>query len=204
MTKTYDCILLLTGENEQKRYRSKKAIELFNKGLCGSIFVSGGQTGLLPWREKSEADLTVEYLLARDIPAEKIFYDGRSRETLGNFTFPAVEPIEGNPSLKKLESILLVTEEKHVDRIKRYAPKIIEDNSLDYEPVKGDYNPGLGTALYNIAILRALSHINAPNPELVHRFLLEEHPFYQDGWFELSIKKRKRKLMKACAKWIVS
>ena len=188
MTKTYDAILLLTGEDRSKRFRSDKAIELFNKGNIGHIFITGGYSSFINNRDGlSEGAEIKEYLLNKEIKEEKIFLDDRSLDTIGNFTFPLVDPVDSNPSLKDL-SILLVTEFYHLDRSLQCANKVLGYRP-DNEASKGLYKPTILTEIYNDALFKAIDKLETP--EQIHKFLLEKHPFYKENWFNKPVLQRK-------------
>lgn len=200
----YDAILLLTGE-DHNRFRSKKAIDLFNKGNTGYIFVTGGYGGFgSTGQEEPEAVQTEKYLMEHGVPESKIFTDGRSRETLGNFSFPETHPIDGNPRLSELEGLLLVTEKKHMPRALQYAAKVLPPKHLDFEASLGNYRPGIVTKAYNTALLHALRRINGPDAQAAHAFLCEKHPFYQEGWFAKPDWKRKLTVGWTALKWLVT
>ena len=111
MDKNYDTIVIPTGEEifgEESFPVSNEAIKLFHSGKFGHIFVTGGYNGFanaIPGITKSEAEATVEHLVKNKIPNNKIYSDSRSLETLGNFTFPLVKPLEGNPNLSEFKKI---------------------------------------------------------------------------------------------------
>jgi hypothetical protein len=198
-----DLIFLLTGENTELRHRSKKAIELFNKGNIGSIFVSGGYSGFATKKGlETEAEATANYLnLKGKIPANKILLDGRSLDTLGNFAYPFVNPLKENEVIKDMKSVLLVTEKKHMERAIKSATKIISPDNLYYSASDGDYNPSLLIKAYEFAIEKALENIKNRDPKKVLKFLEEKHPFYQEGWFDKSIMERKYEIGKRIISW---
>lgn len=201
MSKTYDLALLLTGENPQKRCRSECALELYKKGKCGGIFVTGGRGGFARTiTANTEADETAHYLCSHGMPEEKVFRDGRSLETLGNFTFPWTSPMPCNPSLNGLTTIL-VTEEKHMTRALECFSAAI-GKEIDYVAPIGDYKSGIVTKLYHSALLRGMKNAKVSSPEEAHQFLLNQHPFYQKDWFEKPIWKRRIRLITKCLKWL--
>src|SRR3989338_11254793 len=127
MKKLYDTILVLAGENLKTHPRSRRAIEIFREGRAGSIFVTGGHGGFSTNpAEKTNGEYIYEYLLEQKIPENKVYCDNRSLDTLGNFTFPIIEPQQGNPKLSDLDSLLLITEKEHMERAVQYATKVLD------------------------------------------------------------------------------
>ncbi|MFH1377066.1 MAG: YdcF family protein [Candidatus Woesearchaeota archaeon] len=200
--KTHDIGFLLAGENKEKRPRSNHTIDIFRKGRIGYIFVSGG-----PGAEAksvpiiSEAQKIANYLNLGGIPSNRIYFDGRSFETLGNITFPCADPIKGNPKIDDLESILMITEEKHMERVPSYAELVIPKEKLSYESTNGFYKPNPFLEPYHIAMLHRLRGIKEPNPKRIIEFLQKENPIYQKEWFNSDMKTRYAKLALAIAKW---
>ena len=199
----YDVLFLLAGENEKLRFRSEKAIELFGKKKIGSIFVSGGHDGFeINLNREPEATRIANYLNLRNIPSNKIFLDNRPLDTIGNFAFPFADPLKENKFIKDIKSILLVTEKNHLERAIENSLNIISPYNLFYAASEGHYNPNFLIKTYELAIRRALKDINFPSPEKVLKFLKEKHPFYQEGWFDKSIIKRKYEVGKSIIKWL--
>lgn len=201
MKSAYDVALLLAGENPYKRQRSQHAVDLYKKGRVGNIFITGGHGGLLESPlVPPETDRIAEYLLSHDVPEGRVFRDPRSFETLGNLTFPIVNPLPDNPSLKDI-STLLVTEEAHMPRVLECHDLILPAQAAEYSASKGDYVPGKVTTMYQNALIRALRKRGVKTPEEAHQFLLEKHPFYQQGWYDKPFWKRKLILVTTCLSW---
>ncbi|MFH1710677.1 MAG: ElyC/SanA/YdcF family protein [Nanoarchaeota archaeon] len=210
MGKNFDAILLPTGETsfgDRTFPVSQEVVSLFNSGRFGCIFVSGGYNGfsrVVP--EETEADETVEYLLGRNIPKEKIYSDSQSHETIGNFTFPLLQPMAGNPKLSDFGRILVVGKKGHMWRIRDYSDLIFDKkkNNLDFRTIPGRHNDGLLTRIYHHAIMNSLRKLeDAPCAENVHRFILENHPFYSDGWYNKSLPKRKLEMSLTGLRWVI-
>jgi uncharacterized SAM-binding protein YcdF (DUF218 family) len=203
-SKFYDIILLLAGENTQDYPRSAKALEIYSKGRTGGIFITGGYGGFATQSLGiTGGKISLERVMNERIPERDIFLDDRSLDTLGNFAFPAATPLSGNPDLKSLASILVITEEHHMPRSLAYAKKVVPKNKLSFACATGPYRVAWNTIVYNAAMLNALRYIREPNPEQALAFLKEEHPFYQQDWFDKPVRKRKAELAKKCIEWLV-
>ena len=211
-SKKWEIALLLAGENKKERERSKLAIDLYHDGRIGNVFVTGGPGAEnLDWKEdfsldgfkqETEAEKIANYVNLRGIPQSKIYTDGRSVDTLGNFAVPFASPLKGNPKLEDIDELLLITEENHMLRTLDYAKKVISSRKIWPWSSKGDYNPGLVVSVYNSAILRRLKSLPDANPEKALDFLIEKHPFYQEGWFtKKSSLDRKIETGKSIIKW---
>jgi len=145
MSENYDAILLPTGETsfgDRTFPVSQEVIALFNTGKYGCIFITGGYSGfsrLIPGESKSEADGTVEYLLGRNIPEERVYSDSQSLETIGNFTFPMVHPAEGNPNISDFKKMLIVGKEGHMWRVRDYSDLVFaqKENQVYFYTVPG-------------------------------------------------------------------
>jgi len=210
MVRTYDTILLLAGENPKEFPRSKRAVEIFSQGKAGSIFVTGGVWGLASPPYISDGKRSVDYIQKKIVEEKlddllgRLFFDYSSHETAGNYTFPIENQLPGNPNLADFSKILVIIEEEHLkERGKTLAEKTLPQNKLEYEVVKGSYKQSIVSKVYSKALLTALRHIREPNPKAVHQFLLEKHPFYQEGWFEKPIQQRKQELAVTCIKWLI-
>lgn len=212
MTETYDAILLPTGETSfgDKSFPvSQKAVDLFNSGRFGCIFVTGGYNGfsrVTPGESESEADETAKYLFERGIPREKVYSDSQSLETIGNFTFPLVQPMEGNPNLSEFEKILVVGKEGHLWRVKDYSTLVFDrtKSTLDFHAVPGRHNDGLLARTYHHAIMHSLKKLmRNPCAEKTHSFILENHPFYSENWYSKSLTRRKAAMASTILKWVL-
>jgi hypothetical protein len=210
-SKTYDAILIPTGEErtgENAFPVSREAIRLFKfrGGRFGYIFVTGGYSGFAergtgPGKTKSEAVETAEYIAERGIPLGRLFFDSHSYETLGNFTYPEIEPIEGNPRLSEFEKILVVGKEGHMWRITDYSEIAFSGlkNEVDYHTIPGRHNDSFMTRKYHQWFMNALK--DKKGAEKAHEFLLEEHPFYSTGWYDKPILIRKIEMAARGASW---
>jgi len=212
LNKTYDAIILPTGETsfgDRSFPVSNEAIRLFNSGKFGCIFVTGGYNGFArfgPDMAISEAWDTANFLKTRNIPEEKIFYDPRSLESVGNFTFPIVRPIYQNPNLLDFNKMLIIGKEGHIWRLKEYAeltiPSVLSPpkNQVEFHAVPGKHNNGLCAKAYHAGIMHALS--DKDGAEEIHDFLMKEHPFYSEGWYDKSPLQRKLEMGLTAWKWL--
>jgi hypothetical protein len=229
--KLYDIVLLLAGENTaidkeasliqaNPNYypRSKKAAQVMQTGnVKNGILITGGYGGLdQPSQGVSGGERSFNYLiLLEKIPYGYLFFDNRSRETLGNFALPAEFPevivtedngVKASPDFNELESILLITEEGHMSRALECAAKVLFPWQMDYLAVEGPYKPGLVTKGYHASLMLATRHITKPRPGKVIDFLENEHPFYKYGdeqWFKKTLNMRRIELAATCAGWIL-
>ena len=205
--RNYDLLLLLAGENEKIFPRSKKVIELYEKGTIGDILVSGSAGGFSQSNPSSDVGSHIEianFLNINGIPAKNIYTDWRPVDTLGNFAFPYADPISGNPNPNDLETVFL-TEWGHMDRTKECAEKVISLAQVDYVKSPGEYgnqsfvNNAI-TAVYHSGLMKQTRDINA-DPKKALDFLKEEHPFYKAGWFEKPVLERQMETIRKIISW---
>lgn len=211
MRKNYDVLLLPTGEKVEGDGIvfpvSKMAVNVYNSGRVGCIYVSGGHGGFSVVEDgtRSEADVTRDFLLERKIPDEKIYCDGSSLDTMGNFTFPIVNPVEGNPGLLDFGSMVVLGQEGHMWRARDYASLVFPEGKMpDFHAIPGSHNNGVVAMGYHSAFMNALMKIRKPDAEKVHDFLLNRHPFYSEGWYEKSPRRRKLEMVKTGVDWWMS
>ncbi len=193
---TYDALVIPTGETtfgDKSFPVGRKAIDLFKGGRYGNIFVTGGHGGfakVFPKYAISEAEETVDFLYNQGMDPEKVFYDNQSLETVGNFTFPLVQPMDGNQSLDEFKKIQIIAKEGHIWRIHDYVKAVMPSSvEVDYYSIPGKHNDGLFAKVYHKAMMKALK--NRKDPLAAHEFLLKEHPFYSEDWYFKSPNKRK-------------
>ncbi len=203
----YDLLILLAGENEQTFPRSKKAIEIYEKGNIGDILISGSAGGFRPTPTSPEVGSHIEianFLNRNGIHGQNIYTDWRPVDTLGNFAFLYAAPLPGNPDPNDLETAFL-TEWGHMNRTKQCAEKVFSLSDVDYFQSPGEYgNEGVLnraiTAAYHEGLMRQTVNIKA-DPKKALDFLEDKHPFYQVGWLERSVPRRKMEIMKTIVKW---
>lgn len=95
------------------RARLKHAAYLYNEELSGTVIVTGGkQAG----DRFTEAEAGRNYLIARDIPPEAIL-----SEEEGATTFESLEAVREIAKSADIDSVLLVSDPLHNERIKRIA-----------------------------------------------------------------------------------
>ena len=209
MEKTYDALLIPTGETsfgDRTFPVSTRAAELYRSGRFGCIFVTGGYNGLaniVPGKTINESEDTRNFLLEQGIPDKVIYTDSQSLDTLGNFTFPIVARLDRNPCLLDFEKMLLIGKEGHLWRVKDCAEKVLPLERIDYEAVPGEHNNGAIAKAYHKALMHALRHIKEPSPELAHEFLINNHPFYSEGWYNKSPSRRKVETMAVGLGWFL-
>jgi len=208
---TYDTLLLPTGEttagDETSFPVSRKAIELFKSGRFGSIFITGGYGGFADrtLSPRTEAEITRDFMISQGIPEEKIYWDGQSLDTLGNFTFPIYEQEGRNPNLlHDFSKILVLGKEGHMWRARDYAslmPFEEHNKILEFQTIPGRHNDGQLSSFYHKAFMNVLNQARIECPEKVHEFLKEEHPFYSQGWFFKGVTLRKIESLVKVISW---
>jgi hypothetical protein len=210
----YDAILIPTGEERNGPNAfpvSREARALFSSGRFGCIFITGGYGGFAQIKGlNSEAEETADYLNIKGIPSNKIYTDNQSLDTLGNFTFPIVQPEKGNPNLRDFGKMMVVGKEGHIWRIIEYAnivlPGYFEDKRIAFHDIEGNHNDGFLTRRYHKWFMKALDaelekdKSRAP-VEVAHNFLLKEHPFYSEGWFDKTPSRRKLEMALTGLNW---
>lgn len=123
--------LILTGEDEHKRPRSKKLIELIrvnNLNLDEYKIVVSGLSGFRPNVDSSESSRLGKYLIERNISKESIILEEESMDTLGNmiFSYKIIEELIKENISEPIE-IVLITEGFHMHRSKKLFLKIFQD-----------------------------------------------------------------------------
>lgn len=205
MSKNYDAIFLPTGETTSGDHSfpvSKEVVNLFNSGRFGYVFVSGGHGGFSNVTSETitEAEETVDYLIKNQIYGDRIYSDARPLETMGNFTFPLVDPIDGNPSLNEFERILVVGKEGHMWRARDYASLALSPaKTVDFHTIPGEHNNGLLAKAYHEIFMKVLKDKSV---EDIHQFLTEAHPFYSKGWYDKSPSRRKLEMALTGISWL--
>jgi len=207
MEQKYDLMILLAGEDENEFPRSRKAVEVFRSGGIGDILVSGSTGGFaetIPGLEEGSHIKIADFLNLKGIPAGNIYLDWRPFETLGNFVFPYANPLQENPDPNNLETVFL-TEWGHMNRTRDCAKKVIPLEQINCMRSPGEYgdqnliNKAI-TAAYHSGLMKQTKEISH-NPHRALKFLEEEHPFYQEGWFEKSALIRKAEIIKKMITW---
>lgn len=123
--------LLLTGENEKKRPRSKALITILsntpNLNWENTKIIVTGKSGFTFNVEETEAKKTQKFLIKNNIPKENILLEEEAMDTLGNmvFSFYIIEKLilkeQGNtvkPKSYPKIKIHLITERFHLNRSK--------------------------------------------------------------------------------------
>jgi hypothetical protein len=208
MEKTYDALIIPTGETtsgDRSFPVTNRAIELFKSGKYGCIFITGGHGGFAratPGKTISEADETLGYIFDRGMYGERVYSDGRSLETVGNFTFPLVDPLIYNPGMDAFRKMLIIGQEGHVWRMRDYTKLVFDDkkNKVHFHLVPGKHNNGIMAKVYHAGIMNALA--DKKGAEEIHDFLMNEHPFYSKGWYEKSPSIRKLEMALTGLSWL--
>jgi hypothetical protein len=213
--KLYDALILPTGEpreGEKSFPVTNEAVKAFRKGKHGCMFITGGYGGFdTAERRKgiTEAQETVEYLLGRGIPLEKIYYDGRSLDTVGNFTFPIVEPlvnhIQKNPSFLDFDNMEIFAQEGHMWRIRDYVTRVKQakyfEGDIDFHYLPGEHNNGRMARVYHKGLMNALKGKEGAHE--IHDFIINNHPFYEKGWYDKSPLIRKVEMALTGVGWLM-
>jgi hypothetical protein len=210
--KLYDALIIPTGETSFGDRESfpvtNEAIKAFNTGRYGCMFITGGYNGFATAERKkgiTEAQETAEYLLEKNIPFEKIYFDGRSLDSVGNFTFPIVCPAHKNPSLLDFDNLEIFAKEGHMWRIMDYAKLVMQgkyfEGKIGFRALLGEHNNGVMTKVYHKGILNALK--GKYGPDEIHDFLMKEHPFYSKGWYCKSPTERKLEMGAIALSWFL-
>ncbi len=210
--KTYDALIIPTGETTFGDYSfpvTNKAIELFNSGKYGCLFITGGYSGFATAERKgkdSEGKETYDYILNKGIKGldeKKVFYDDLSLESVGNFTFPIVEQAPGNPNLRDFDNMKIVAKAGHIWRLIDYTKLVMPDKfkngKIDFSAVPGEHNNGLTARVYHKGVLNAIGERRGA--EEIHDFLINKHPFYSDGWYKKSVNRRKLEMSAIGGLW---
>lgn len=137
--------LILTGEDESKRPRSKKLIELIRTHQFQDdefkIIISGYSAFLLN-QDSSESFRLKQYLVSKGINEKNIILEEESMDTLGNmyFSYKLISNLIFNEDKNQRIMITLITENFHLKRSKNLFEKIftnllISRNNISFEYV---------------------------------------------------------------------
>jgi len=202
--RVYDALVINTAETTFGNYAwptSRIAAKLYKSDpkRFGCIFVTGGYSGFATKERKnniSEAEETKDFLTGKcGIDPVNIYTDWRSLESVGNFAFPVVNPLSENPDMKFFDNMMIIGQEGHIWRLKDYAqavmPKKYNDGKIDFYSVPGEHNNGPMARVYHKGIMNKIKGKSALD---ILEFLLEEHPFHSEGWFDKSVNRRKAEM----------
>lgn len=138
--------LILTGESEQKRPRSKKLIELIKKSQLDNdefkIIISGKSSFLLEVNQ-TESERLKQYLILKGISEKNIILEEESMDTLGNMYFScklissilSKDFFGKNPEI----TITLTTEKFHLKRSRELFEKIFRNLLITHSNLKFEY-----------------------------------------------------------------
>lgn len=216
--KTFDALVIPTGETTfgDRRFPvTNEAIKEFSTGKYGCIFITGGYSGFATLWERgiiSEGKETYNYILGRGIKginSDNVYYDDQSLESVSNFTFPIVEPMyhnsKYNPKLDEFDNMQIIAKKGHIWRLEDYArvvmPNKFKDGKIGFYPVPRQHNNGPLAMVYHTGIMNKIEHKNGA--EEIHKFLIEEHPFYSGGWFDKSPLIRKLEMGAVGGLWLL-
>jgi len=215
MVQLFDVVILLAGESEQ-RFRSKETYDILKSGRAGVVLVTGGFWGLDDYcLYLTDGKISVENLKNHDAAAKthyvnekNLFLDDRSHETIGSLVYPLAKPhvdldLEKDLTfLKDAREIAIVTNTAHMISAHPLTMKTFPEYATIY-PIcsPGPTKETRSEKVYNTALFQRLAKIPDHEPELLLKFLLEEHLFYSDGWFDKSVFRRQFELGRLCIKW---
>lgn len=158
--------LILTGENEKKRPRSKKLIKVLNKEKSDNYkIVITGKSGFDFNRKPTEAEKLRDFLISKNPKLiDKIILENEAMDTLGNmiFSYPIIcNILKENSSNKKIK-LILITEKFHMKRSKMLLINIFKDlfisnRNLELETVSAD-SLGIKSFWLKNKILRFLNN----------------------------------------------
>lgn len=135
--------LILGGEDEEKRPRSKKLIELLRADILNNIefkVVVSGYSSFNLNAVESESSRLAKYLIGQNIPKENLILEEESMDTLGNlvFSYKIIQGLAFQNNLEKIE-IILITEGFHMQRSKKLFLKIFENLKFSNPNVYFDF-----------------------------------------------------------------
>lgn len=215
--KTYDALIIPTGETtfgDNSFPVTKRALEHFRNGRYGCIFITGGYSGFATTDRRnkdSEGKETYDYILNNEggINPEEVYYDDQSLESVGNFTFPIVQPIinpsngKTNPNLQDFKNMQVFAKAGHIWRLIDYAkvvmPDKVKSEDVDFYAIPGEHNNGLMAKVYHKGIMNAIG--KRRGAEEVHEFLMQKHPFYSEWWYGKSADRRKLEMAAKGGLW---
>lgn len=181
--KSLDALLVLGGEGESYS-RSNHASKLYKASRETrksplKIVLTGYCNGLsLKAPEKAESEVMKEYLISCDIPAEVIYNETKSLDTLANVIY-------AQPILKEIdaEKIGLVTDKFHMPR-GMWSAKRVLGKSYEIYPCSNEKQTSLVGYLIEVAIKNAqkidlfIAGIKAGDQKAFEKYLKEKHPFH--------------------------
>ena len=181
-----DLVMILSGEDVERRHRSRRAIELYRKyNENVPILISGSHSGYLG-RELPEGMIREcwqikEFLLSEGVPEEAITCEERSLDTLGNF-YLSHSIIKDDQ-----EKIDLVTDAFHMMR-SLWCSELVFGNTREFNPqsttqkINTRYQKWIESL--QVALLsRDMKRYCVKNGDYgaLTRFMKEVHPFYCGG-----------------------
>jgi hypothetical protein len=181
----------------------------------GGMFITGGDDLLaLNLHGLSQGEKTLEYLMKRGVSPRMIFKDFRAMEMVGNFAFPAADPLPENPALDYdlKRGLLIVAPERLMPYVLPIAERVLPThpdvvhylatpNPREVEVIDFFWQTRL------VKYIEALKHVpffkeqGQPDPQKALNFLLTEHPAYKDmkhnmtPWFRLAQDQREEALL---------
>lgn len=187
-----DLIMVLGGEDTERRNRSRRALQLYFE-KCGKsqILISGSHSGYLgknlPNGMKKECDQSAEFLISQGIPNEHILREGLSLDTLGNFYFsyPMIS--------QEIRTVNLVTDGFHMRR-SLWCSNLVFGDSKNFIPNFTEQNRNtiycrIIERLQELFLDRDMRKYGVKNGDYgaLKRFMEEVHPFYCNGQVKSSM-----------------
>ncbi len=135
--------LILCGEDEQKRPRSKKLIEHLRADILNNVefkVVVSGYSSFNLNAIESESSRLAKYLIEQNISKENLILEEESMDTLGNmvFSYKIIEGLIHQNNLEKIE-IILITEGFHMQRSRKLFLKIFENLKIICPNISFDF-----------------------------------------------------------------
>ncbi len=104
--------------------RLEKGLELFNQEVAENIILSGKYSSDLDYTPvTTEARAMARYLEEKGVPADKIYLEEESKDTIGNAYFTKIKILEP----KNWRNIVVVTSDFHIPRAKYIFRKVLGD-----------------------------------------------------------------------------
>lgn len=179
-------IMMLSGEDTERRHRSRKTIDVHYSFFGQApILISGSHSGYLgrklPTGMTSECEQAKDFLVSNQIPEKDITLEYSSLDTLGNFYF-------SYPLIREEQNqVYLVTDRFHMKR-SLWCSRLVFGSSKEFIPcLTGQTrNTGYQKLIENLQIVLLKGDmmrygVAEGDYEALGNFMYESHPFYYVG-----------------------
>ena len=182
------------------KQRVQKGVELW-KGGVSKFLIMSGKYGF--WIDelkqvllKSESQAMKEYAVSLGVPADQVFIENESKDTVGNAYFVKVNYLEKN----NWRNVVIVTSDFHLERTKLIFDLVLgHEYKAEYVPVSHGFSSEEkkyrdGIEIKTVSVLKEIvGSIEPGDTEAVREMLFTRHPGYAKNP-EISLEQLKQML----------